>query len=220
MKGATMTLQALATLLTSVNPFVAILITMVLVIYIITTNNEFFNKLYDLKRKNFSKVMEYCEDILEEIEEISYGNAKRIIKEKQDDGSISHNEASLVLSNFHCALNRALFMNVKGAIKEMLHINGYYDFKDDPKKLEEYVAERGRQLLIKSRRSIANVVDDHSPLAHTDEERFTEEQAVAMYKRIINKAIEVKKKEEKEVKDLKAKYVPILKITNLFGKKS
>ena len=166
------------------------------------------HKYNEIEKKNFSKLMDFVDDILYKTNKISYSRL-RIEAEKrwkknskctEDSMSCGFLKNDLVyqLKIGKEYLREVILVNSKYRIKTIIHENGFYKLKD------EKLKARAKRLALRLRNKNIDTLEEtgfnsYPLIANTDDIRSTEEEVITSILSILNEAIKLKKETQKEI---------------------
>lgn len=180
-------------------------------IYRKATDGEFYSDLQDIKDKKRSQLWTFIRNELHVIEAHSITNTKKII-ESMDIGDYCSHENMMTI--YRMSLERALYQFTFEDIKTAMRENGFHDFEGAA--LDQYIRDKAESILAVSRKLI---VERCPFIDGTDESRFSAEDCVKFFGKIVRKSIENKKEQDKEIKELKVQFSLIDQLKKLFPKK-
>lgn len=182
-------------------------------IYRKVTEGEFYSDLQDIKDKKRSQLWTFIRNELHVIEAYSYNNTKKIIECVDDVGDYGSHENMMVI--YRMSLERALYQFTFEDIKTAMRENGFHDL--DGAALDQYIRDKAESVLAVARKLIL----ERCPFIDgTDEERFSVEDGIKFYRKVVMRAIGNKKEQDAEIKELKMKFSIIEQILKLFPKKN
>lgn len=179
-------------------------------------------KTYDIKKSKFSILMQYVEEVLLDIEETCVSNVEKILSNVSTmchcSYATKYPDTQLLI--YTLAITNSLFIDLRSRIKLKLQENGFHN-KTGPD-LEKYIVDTATILLHGNRTLLRQKVELGAPdLKNKDDERFPLSGAIEAYRKIVYKAIEIKKVECEQIKELEQQYniLPnINKIKEMFRK--
>ncbi len=197
---------------------VVILIILSFILYLIykkIADNDYYDKLHDLKHKNQSNLWEFVADELSLIEAHSLKNVENILNtadaEACNNCGVDTRESQYNM--FSLILERVLYHDIYERIKTATKQNGYYSKTGEA--LDLYICTKAEILLAYSRKRI-NLRKQYFPLLEgTEDKRFNLDDAITFYRKVVNKSIVIKSNEKDEIKALKAKYSILSRINIL-----
>jgi hypothetical protein len=182
-----------------------ILLFTIFLIYTKATESDVYTEIYEIKERKRAELWNFVRQELIIIESESIERTRIIIKELEGD-------QTLIMKLFTYAIERSsneLFENIKLCIR----INGFHSKTGAD--LDQYIVDTATSLLSKSRLLISERVPE---LNGYEDRRYTIEDAVKHFRKIILKSIEIRKEEQKLINDFKNKSSIVYRINNLMKK--
>lgn len=165
-------------------------------IYIIInkfTQNKMYDEISDIKDSKRGEMNQFIHDELILVEAISLDNARCLLEDYPDE-----------LVKFSLVLERSLFFDVMEQIKTLLKINHFHHKTGDA--LETYISNKAEVLVKANRIRINNKISLFPHLADTNDKRFTLNDGIIVFRKIVMKSIELKKEQDIEIKACKERY--------------
>ena len=169
----------------------------------------------DRKAKTRSLTYQYAEAQLNTILNMSVENATALMNGY--GGGCMTQEDRLELLAYTIASSDSLNVRVKNKIKEYIRDNGYYGLSKKrsscvaSKELyESKICERAKELRAISHAAVANVFRPNSPLAGMAEKRFSYQDGVKFYDKIISRHIQEVDQEVEDIREMGYKLFPVI----------
>jgi hypothetical protein len=202
-------MDIIANILTSFT-FVEVLILFVAffllqIIYKKFNSDEYCSKLHDIKSKHISKVWEFIGEELTLIEDKSLNEVEELLNNLEEiecEHKCGLNPRKEEYTMFSLVLERVLFHDLFEKLKTAVRQNGFYN--KDGKNLDSYIEDKSKKFLVYYNKRIESKSNFFPNI--TNEERITHQDMKVFYRKVVTKAIEQKKIEKQEIKELKDNY--------------
>ena len=188
--------------------FLLIIVFFLYIIYLKMTDDDYYADVQALKEKYRARMWEYLSGELRIIESISLSKVEGILEIKA--GEPIPEDINRQLTMFGMVLERTLHHTLFESVKTAMRLNGFVDMEPDD--LDVYVKDKANVLLRESRKSLKGKDIYYPKLRGTDDQRFTLDEAVQFYYKIVKKYIKLHKEEEKAKAEIKKKYSLWVKI--------
>jgi len=183
-------------------------------------------KVDGIKRSTEGKIEKAIDDVVLDIEEVSYVRAEEIMTSRWKEISICrHGEDAKTCDfiekyynyesdKFRGILHESL-TRTKQRIETHVKINGFHSMNSDT--LKAYKGRVGSDLFDYNKRIMRiKGVDSLDLIKNTHERRFTKDEAICAYGRIIDSVISIRKNEVAEIKEVKKKLRMNRKVASIF----
>lgn len=199
-------MQALITLLGSYTfievVFLLIIVFFLYIIYLKMTDDDYYSDVQALKDKYKARMWEYLSGELRIVEAVSLNKAEIIFG--IEAGKPVSDDINKQFAMFSLVLERTLHHNIYESIKTAMRVNGFVHMDAD--ELDVYVRDKADVLLRESRKGVNGRIMYFPKLRGTDEQRFTLDDSIKIYYKVVKKCIKLHKEEEKDLKSIKRKY--------------
>lgn len=180
-----------------------------------------YSKIADCKDMKFGELMSFVDSILTDWEDTIYVEGEEIIRESDlycDSKTCGLNPKETQISAFSLVLERALFLIIRSKIKLFMKQNHFYEKTGE--KLEAYVQMRSTEIKVLYKKTMNG---KKSMYKYLDEKGFIEssisqEKCEKIFKKIVNKAKEIKLEEKKEIQKINDEYSLIKRVISFFNK--
>ena len=190
-------LQLLITFIIS-NPVVASLLVIGAFVYTISTLERTFNAIHDIRKEYYNQTKSYLDMVLNRIITTSYN---RMCGHIQEDNSDIHQQKLI----YRLLLRDVFLITIRPMILTYIQENGFHDFSEV--RMTEYLTEKGS--------FIYNYILDEMRIRAHDElpdliqhlgNNFSEEEAIASYKMVIDNSLENDRLRDIKIKEYRSKH--------------
>lgn len=193
--------------------FFIIVLFLLYLIYLKVTDDDYYIEKQDIKTKYQARMWEYLSGEMRIVESQSLNKVQTMMGLNTPKREIDK-DTQQQFAMYSLVLERTVHHTLFEAIKTAIRINGFVDM--GPDELSIYIADKSNVILRESRKSINGKMMYYPLLIGTDEERFTEKDAITVYSKIVMKYKKLHEQEKQEFIKLKKKYSIWTKI-NLLG---